>query len=108
VRRWNDFHFVHLSLNQGTTSVRDEFGPRARGILQNRSDLIRKRIADYAEALPATSIELGSDARLPGDYAAGHALGVSYDLPTLPEESILRRDLQTIVRAYRADVSRGH
>jgi 5-methylcytosine-specific restriction protein A len=96
---------VHLSLNQGTTSVRDEFGPRAREILQDRSNLMRKRIADYAEALPATSIELGSNARLPGDYVAGHALGVSYD--KLPEEPVLRADLQTIIRAYRALTYRG-
>lgn len=71
---------VYLSLNQGTTSVREEFGSRAREILRDRSDLMRKRIADYTEALPAASIELGSNARLPGDYAAGHAIGVSYDL----------------------------
>src|SRR5262249_42932169 len=34
---------VHLSLNQGTTSVREEFGGRAREILQDRADLMRKR-----------------------------------------------------------------
>jgi 5-methylcytosine-specific restriction protein A len=98
---------VHLSLNQGTTSIRDEFGPRAREILQDRSKLIRKRITDYAQPLPVASIELGSNARLPGDYAAGHAIGVSYDLATLPEEAVLRHDLQTVVRAYRALTYRG-
>src|SRR5262249_7753850 len=71
---------VHLSLNQGTTAVREEFGSRAREILQDRADLMRKRIAEYAEALPVSKIDLGSNARLPGDYAAGHALGVTYEL----------------------------
>jgi 5-methylcytosine-specific restriction protein A len=58
---------VHLSLNQGTTSVREEFGGRAREILQDRADLMRKRIASFAGALPIKTIDLGSNARLPGD-----------------------------------------
>jgi 5-methylcytosine-specific restriction enzyme A len=98
---------VYLSLNQGTTSVREEFGARAREILRDRADLIRKRVAEFAEALPINRIELGSDARLPGDYAAGHSLGATYSLDTLPDETRLRSDLQTIVRAYRALIYRG-
>ena len=50
---------------------------------------------------------MGSDARLPGDYVAGHALGKTYTLDTLPKEGDLRSDLQTIVRAYRASSYRG-
>jgi 5-methylcytosine-specific restriction protein A len=98
---------VHLSLNQGTTAVREEFGARAREILQDRADLMRKRIADHSAALPVNKIDLASNARLPGDYAAGHALGVTYELNTLPDESRLRADLQNIVRAYRALTYRG-
>jgi 5-methylcytosine-specific restriction enzyme A len=98
---------VHLSLNQGTTSVRQEFGSRAREILRDRADLIRKRVADFASALPVATIELGSADRLPGDYVAGHALGLSYSLQSLPDEKILRSDLQTIVRAYHALTYRG-
>ena len=98
---------VHLSLNQGTTAVREEFGARAREIFQDRADLMRKRVADFSGELPINSIELGSDARLPGDYAAGHALGVTYELSTLPDELRLRADLQNIARAYRALTYRG-
>jgi len=98
---------VHLSLNQGTTSVREEFGARAREILQDRADLMRKRVADFADALPMKTIELGSNARLPGDYVAGHALGATYTLTALPDETVLRSDLQAIVRAYRALTYRG-
>jgi 5-methylcytosine-specific restriction protein A len=97
---------VHLSLNQGTTAVREEFGARVREILQDRADLMRKRIAEYS-ALPVSKIDLGSNARLPGDYAAGHALGVTYELSTLPDEATLRADFQNIVRAYRALTYRG-
>jgi 5-methylcytosine-specific restriction protein A len=98
---------VHLSLNQGTTSVREEFGARTREILKDRAELIRKRVAEFADALPINKIELGSDARLPGDYVAGHSLGATYSLDTLPDKTHLRSDLQTIVRAYRALIYRG-
>src|SRR5262245_54551748 len=69
---------VHLSLNQGTTAVREEFGRRAREILQDRADLMRKRVAEFEATLPIKKIELGADSRLPGDYVAGHALGATY------------------------------
>lgn len=98
---------MHLSLNQGTTSVREEFGTRAREILRDRADLMRKRVAEFAGALPLSQIDLGSEARLPGDYAAGHALGVLYTSDTLPDETHLRSDLQMIARAYRALTYRG-
>jgi 5-methylcytosine-specific restriction protein A len=98
---------VHLSLNQGTTAVREEFASKTRAVLSDRAELIRKRVSDFAQMMPVTTINLGSDARLPGDYVAGHALGTTYILSDLPEEIILRRDLQTIVRAYRALNYRG-
>ena len=63
---------VHLSLNQDTTAVREEFSTRTREILKDRVDLMRKRVAEFAALLPATAIELGSNARLPGDYVAVH------------------------------------
>src|SRR5262245_29383655 len=98
---------VHLSFNQGTTAVREEFGARTREILSDRANLMRKRVQDFAGALPAKAIDLGSTARLPGDYVAGHALGASYTLDALPGEATLRGDLQAIVRAYRALTYRG-
>jgi 5-methylcytosine-specific restriction protein A len=75
--------------------------PVPREILKERADLMRKRVGDFVEKLPVHAINLGSMARLPGDYVAGHALGVDYALDTLPDEATLRADLQTIVRSYR-------
>jgi 5-methylcytosine-specific restriction enzyme A len=57
--------------------------------------------------LPVHTIDLGSTARLPGDYVAGHAVGTSYTLDALPTEATLRTDLQNVVRAYRALTFRG-
>jgi 5-methylcytosine-specific restriction protein A len=98
---------VHLSLNQGTTAVREEFAGKAREVLADRAEFMRKRVAEYGTLLPVQTIELGSNARLPGDYVAGHALGTSYTLDALPTEAALRTDLQNVVRAYRALTFRG-
>lgn len=98
---------VYLSLNQGTTIVRQEFGSAARQVLADRADFIRKRLTDLTSLLPITSIELGSTARLPGDYAAGHALGLRYELASLPSDNQLERDLSNAIQAYRALTFRG-
>jgi 5-methylcytosine-specific restriction protein A len=71
---------VHLSLNQGTTAVREEFSTRTREVLRDRADLMRKRVADFGDDLSVNSIDLGSNGELPADYVAGHALGLTYDL----------------------------
>src|SRR5262249_8139640 len=69
--------------------------------------LMRKRVVEFVDALPIKTIKLGSNARLPGDYVAGHALGTTYTLSALPDETRLRSDLQALVRAYRALTYRG-
>jgi 5-methylcytosine-specific restriction enzyme A len=68
---------VHLSLNQGTTAVREEFGARTREVLGDRADLMRKRVKEFAAALPVTTIDLGSVARLPADYVAATQLALA-------------------------------
>lgn len=98
---------VHLSLNQGTTAVREEHGRAAREVLRDRARTIRHRIPEFAATLPIQEIELGSKQTLPGDYEAGHAIGVTYAAATMPSEDALRDDLQRIVAAYRALTFRG-
>ncbi|OSJ36485.1 hypothetical protein BSZ19_04070 [Bradyrhizobium japonicum] len=98
---------AYLSLNQGTTAARQEFGPKTRDILRDRAQFIRKRLPDFQSLAPISEIRTGSDARLPGDYVAGHSLGFGYDLASLPTEDTLRTDLQLIVKAYRALTFRG-
>jgi 5-methylcytosine-specific restriction enzyme A len=44
---------------------------------------------------------------LPGDYVAAHALGKTYRLSALPDETQLRSDLQAAIRAYRPLTYRG-
>jgi 5-methylcytosine-specific restriction enzyme A len=68
---------------------------------------MRKRVAEFQRTPPAVRIELGSDGRLPGDYAAGHAMGITYTFNTLPNQVTLQMDLRNAVRAYRALTFRG-
>jgi 5-methylcytosine-specific restriction enzyme A len=98
---------VHLSLNQGTTGTRAEFKSATHDVLKERAQLIRRRLADFVQRLPITSIDLGSIAGLPGDYAAGHAMGVVYSPSTLPSDGELKRDLEIAISAYKALTFRG-
>jgi 5-methylcytosine-specific restriction protein A len=93
--------------DQGTTAIREEFGARARDVLVDRAEFMRKRVTEFQKTLPTVGIELGSDARLPGDYTAGHAMGITYTLNGPPNESTLQADLRDMVRAYRALTFRG-
>ena len=98
---------VHLSLNQGTTAVRAEFKENTRPALRDRAALMRRRLDDFSTRLPISSIELGSQAQLPADYCAAHAMGRTYSLAELPTEEVLASDLNSAVAAYRALTFRG-
>jgi len=95
-----------LSLNQGTTAVRQEFRRSARVILKDRATLMRARLPEYWEALPINVIELGAG-QLPGDYEVGHVIGCEYHVNKLPGENVLRADLQAALAAYESLIFRG-
>ena len=76
-------------------------------VRQDRAVLMRRRLDDFSVRLPVTSIDLGSQAQLPADYAAGHAMGLSYSAAALPSENVLSEDLSTAISAYKALTFRG-
>jgi len=88
---------VYLSLNQGTTTVREEFGPRTDDELSRRARLMRSRIPEFEERFPEITIDLASSRQLPRDYEDGHACGISYALNQLPYEELLANDLRTLL-----------
>lgn len=98
---------VHLSLNQGTTATRIEFKKNTRAVLRDRASLVQRRLVDFSDRLPITSIDLGSQDELPADYCAGHAIGKSYLAAELPSDQQLAEDLQAVVTAFRALTFRG-
>ena len=98
---------VTLSLNQGTTSVRKEFGRDTGEVLEDRSRLARLRLKDWNTRFPFSRISLGSTQTLPKDYEAGHILGRTYAISSMPSDSEIARDLDDIIFAYRAMLFRG-
>ena len=97
---------IYLSLNQGATAIRTHFGRNAGEVLEERAQLMRRRLPEFLGALPLADIER-LDGQFGKEYARGHALGVCYDFGVLPDETVLVQDLRTIVRAYRALIFRG-
>lgn len=99
---------VHLSLNQGTTAVYHEFGPRyGRDVLRERAETMRLRVADKAGSFCPAPIDLKSDNSLAQGYEAGHALGRSYELSALPTDAVLAQDLVALLKLYRVLTHRG-
>lgn len=98
---------VYLSLIQGTTAVRKEFGRATRQILRNHANSLITRIPEFIPEFSPDTFELGSGATLPRDYEAGHVLGCCYDLTHELHEDNLRRDLQRLVQAYISLTFRG-
>ncbi|WBF67406.1 DUF3578 domain-containing protein [Desulfovibrio subterraneus] len=90
---------VYLSLNQGATDLKDEFGKECSSILSSRAELMRKRLKDVAKKFPVDTISIERGA-LAKEYSAGHSLGFEYALDNLPSEEILQHDLVAICDAY--------
>ncbi|MBO9479194.1 DUF3578 domain-containing protein [Shimia sp. R11_0] len=99
---------IVLSLNQGTTEVYEEFGENERGrkILARRASEMTDRVADYANKFDIAPIDLGTDAKLPAGYQAGHAFGRVYNANSIDADGFYN-DLENMLEAYRALVDRG-
>ncbi len=98
---------LFLSLNQGVTAVRREFGSRTRDVLEERAGLIRARLADYSALMPIQKLDLGAGQMLPRNYESGHALGFRYEAGLAVSEDSFRNDLHVTLAAYRALTFRG-
>lgn len=103
-----DMERVYLSLNQGTTAIRNEFGSGAIEELKRRATLMRARVPEFGEYdFTPTAIELSAGGYLPQGYEAGHAFGARYDTSHLPDEDQLEFDLQAIASLYLTLTKRG-
>lgn len=102
-----DMSCVYLSLNQGTTAVREDFRSAARDELERRARIMRTRLADRDARFTEAPIDLRTSGRLGQDYEAGHALGMAYDFPSLPDDTVLTRDLGDLVALYSQLIFRG-
>lgn len=102
-----DMQRVYLSLNQGTTHVREEFGLAYIDELERRVGLIRTRVPEYQGRFDAAPIDLATEGHLPRGYEAGHAFGRSYDLVALPDRDELAADLSHMLPLFAKLRARG-
>jgi 5-methylcytosine-specific restriction protein A len=94
---------VYISMNQGMAALREEFGVKAREILEHRASILRTRLSPhYLEKFPLEVIDLqasGTNTRL-AFYEHGHAFGKQYQRDNLPREDELVEDLLTMLDLY--------
>lgn len=95
-----DMSRVYLSLNQGTTAVRNDFGTATGDELERRAHIMRTRLRDRDPKFTEAPIELRSMGQLGRDYEAGHALGIAYRLDELPGDEVLSHDLHEMLSLY--------
>lgn len=102
-----DLSSVFLSLGQGVTEIRSEFGRlRGREMLR-RAELIRDRVPEYQSRFSAGPVSLGGNTPLAKDYDPAVAFFRQYQPGNLPSESELVRDLNEIVVLYDLAIARG-
>ena len=93
---------VYLSLNQGTTEVRDRHGSRYIEILETRArDLLASLSRAALSDLARGRIALGSNGWLSRGYEAGNVVAKLYRRGSLPEDDELEKDLVRFLGLYR-------
>ncbi len=102
-----DLGSVFLSLGQGVTEIRTEFGRLRQREMLRRSELIRDRVPEYKARFSSGPVELRGTTPLAKDYDPAVAFFRQYEIGALPPEGELARDLNEIVDLYDLAIARG-
>ena len=102
-----DMTGFYLSINQGTTSVREEFGAGTHEELLRRSDTMFARLGASSDGLNLASINLKSSSSLAKDYEAGHVIGRFYSIEDIPSSDQLQADLNNLLAHYFSLTAKG-
>lgn len=92
---------VYLSLNQGVTTVRQQYGTSAKRALEMRAKDFEARLGDLAKGLICGPIDLGTKKGLGADYQRGSICAIYYSKESLPDDGILVADLRRLLTLYR-------
>ncbi|WP_260703262.1 MrcB family domain-containing protein [Edaphobacter flagellatus] len=98
-----DFSGVYLSLNQGVTTVKEQYGAEAKEALRARSqgflavlgDKTRQMIKGQLDLVSSESSGLGTY------YEHGNICAIYYERNELPTDDVFRRDLKTFLSLYK-------
>lgn len=103
-----DFTGIYLSLNQGVTTLREQYRADARRALRMRADDYLARIGTLAEGLIRGPINLAVSNRagLGAFYEQGAICSRYYEKGLLPDDAVLAADLLLFVDYYFSLVTR--
>jgi len=92
---------VYLSLNQGVTTVRQQYGVSTKKALATRAKDFLARLGNLTKGLTCGPIDLGVKKGLGADYQQGSVCSVFYSRESLPSEEVLESDLERFLGLYR-------
>ena len=92
---------VYLSLNQGVTTVRQQYGVSARKALATRAQDFVARLGVLTTGLICGPIDLGVNKGLGTDYQQGSICAVFYSRDSLPTNEVLISDLNRFLGLYK-------
>ncbi len=103
-----DFTGIYLSLNQGVTTVKEQYGADARKALRVRASDYLARIGTVADGLTCGPIdlEISSQSRLGALYEQGAVCSKYYQRGNIPDDATLAADLRQFIDYYFSLVSR--
>ena len=103
-----DFSGVYISLNQGVTAARKQYGAEAKSALRVRASDFLARLGSLSMGLLHGSINLASTggANLSAFYEAGAVCSKYYPRDSLPDDQVLKTDLRRFIDLYFVLVSR--
>lgn len=91
---------IFLSLNQGVTTVRDQYGAETRSALRTRALDFLAQLGNHAAPYIQGPIDLKATANLGIDYEAGSVCARFYAHNALPSEQELLDDLAQLLQVY--------
>ena len=103
-----DFAGIYLSLNQGITSAKKQYGAEAKSALRVRAADFVARLGQQVNGLHTGKIDLASScaANLSAYYEAGNICSLYYPANALPPDEQLKLNLQSFINLYFMLVSR--
>lgn len=103
-----DFSGIYLSLNQGITSAKKQYGAKAKAALKVRASDFLARLGPRSAGLQAGSIDLATtgSSNLSAYYQVGAICSKYYPRDNLPNDEVLNADLRRFIDLYFVLVSR--
>lgn len=96
-----DLTGIYLSLNQGVTSIRAQYGSGAKEALRVRASDFLARLGRVTDGLLIGPIDLATTSSSLGTfYEQGAICSLYYPCPNLPSDEVLSTDLHRFIKLY--------